>query len=559
MTNKFVNLVVAFAVQQVTDINEILRKSSFRTSFVSLLSVGSFFSVGSTLSIASSFSLLSVGSHQSILSIGCNNRLLTICNWETYTVPDLYPSGGEVVINKVSKESVQCSNGDAAVYSSSPHSVDYTKYEICSVDEETPLTCTGDQADFSDAGLKVCLDADDVEKDKTLFVRRKDTSQVQSIAHMPPKYEYDRINNYNHNYIEFKEVTILFTDADAWTAVSTCTKKQKLNDDAICDWQKATCIFDNMGEQACEAKRKGHGSWQNIDKKPSFKIKWKEDHGYQYRLTFNNNVDEAVSEAQIKAYATFQDLGVDSPRASMTKFRFGPSADKLNAYRDYTQVEEVDEVEFLGARGLDGAAVYEFEYLNEHRPDQTAVDIGPLRYKLGPLKKEDASLMDLQRVFTDDATLAETWRVINQTQFFRWYAGLQATHHYDSGCMIGFFNNMYVMLPPLQERYIFIPWGTDRTMQCSGRARFYPSTISFCAPMQKCFANHQCSKEYFDVAGESPKLCGTENIFLIWNLLVLCSILGPVGVFRWRRYLTTSKSAAGNDATHNLLDPTSFF
>lgn len=523
---------VASALHDATSVNfKFGVETPIRTAFTylfafSFFSVGSLFSVGSTLSFASSFSLLSIGSHQSILSIGCNNRLFTVCNWEKYTISKAVEHVSSVHIDRVN--SSQCGDQETAVHFSI-RSGSAADYEVCSADEETALTCTnGTELN----GENVCLSEEDTEKDQTLFVQTKTApKQVQAVAHMLPRYEYNRVSNYEVNYYEIKKATIIFNDANAWDDISNCTYEEK--DEDICDWKDAVCIFDDYGEQKCKAKRKGNASWRDIDKKPSMKVKWSDNgHDKQYKITFNNNVQEAVGHAQVKAYGKFQAAGIPVPRAHSMLLRFGPSIQSVNAYLEYTQVEEIDEVEFLGARALDGASVFELDYWDMAEDkcpiNQIDVDTGPTAFKLGPVEEDDASLLDLQRVFTAGASLREIWSVVNQTNFFLWYAGLLATAHYDSGCTrsVDFFNNVYVVKPFFSNKYIFVPWGTDQTMKCSFGDYFKPSyRQASCYPMISCFKNRQCSNEYKKITKDVPKLCGTEHVYLYINISATLTIV----------------------------------
>lgn len=486
-------------------------------SLFSCLSTASIISLGSLLSVASVgsvLSVLSIGSYQSILSIGCTNRFLTVCNWHEYTVRPLPPTGGGVLIEGV--DTTACGDGKAAVRTSTPRSA--AGYEVCSVDEATPLTCPDGAASLT--GPETCMGIERVEKDQTLVVRRTGDGAVQSIAHMPPRYTYNRTANYARNYAALQTATIVIPDAEAWRKLSSCTYAQKQADKPVCDWVAAKCTFDDRGAHECRVKRKGNGSWRGVHDKPSLKVKWKSSDS-QYKLTFNNNVQEKTPRAQIRAYDVFRELGVVTPRANSVMLRFGPSEQAVNAYQEYTQVEEIDEVEFLGARGLDGASVYEFEWGDRFQLDQTAVDIGPRTHKLGPEDSKDASLLELQQAFAGELDIGAMWRVINQTQLFKWYGGLVATGHSDSGCMSTSFNNMYTMLPYLQRRYVFVPWGTDKTMHCNAALWLMPTTFATCGPMKACFANTQCSEEYFAATVGNRKLCGTERGYMLMNAVLL--------------------------------------
>lgn len=526
-----------------SSVHELLLWASLKLSLLSVLSVFSILSVGSTLSVASSFSLLSIASHQSILSIGCNNRFLAICNHKSYSDVELAVDGGDLSIDRVVKKSGPCSNVEnttATVYYSSSHDLKFEKYEICSVDEETPYTCSADKATHFDADKNhVCLDEDDVGKDKTLFARKRANVEVQSVAHMPRNYDYNRKKNYKDNYVEIKNATIVIPDATDWSQFSTCTKKEKINDEDICDYKAASCTFDGKTYE-CKVKRKGNGSWRDVDKKPSLKVKWK-DSGNQYRLTFNNNVQEKKDGAQIDAYETYRKAGIEASRASRVQVRFGPSLDSVNEYLPYTQVEEVKNFEFLGARGLDGSTVFELELLSSSFLKQDDIDRGPDTYDLGPVAKDDATLLDFQRVLKHGASLQETWEVINKTNMFRYYAGVKATSPLDSFCGVHWkgsfesvfekergYNNAFVVLPYFHKRYTFMPWGTDRAMQCKAIAWFMPSSYATCNPMKRCFENAQCSKEYHDFVDSEnlpPKLCGSEHMYIIITSLITGVIL----------------------------------
>lgn len=526
------------------DVHRFLLWASLKLSFLSVLSVFSILSVGSTLSIASSFSLLSIASHQSILSIGCNNRLLAICNRKSYSNVDLAVDGGDLSIDRVVREDGPCKNDankKATVYYSSPSSVKFDKYEICSVDESLPYTCSADEATQLNADKNhVCLNEDHVKEDMTLFARKGANVEVQSVAHMPRYYDYDRNKNYEDNYIEIKSATIIISNPLDWGNFSACTKEQKNNEKDICNYKPASCTFDGKTYD-CEVKRKGNGSWRDVDKKPSLKIKWKDsDNQHQYKITFNNNVQERKDGAQIDAYATFRKAGIKASRASHVQVRFGPSLDSVNDYLQYTQIEEVKNFEFLGARGFDGSTVFELEKLSSSFMKQDDIDRGPDTFDLGPIDKKNASLLDFQRVLMHGASLQETWEVINKTNMFRYYAGIKATGHLDSFC--GFpvgsakeivkkgkgYNNVFVLRPYFHKRYTFLPWGTDQTMQCRGFDWFMPSSLATCNPMKRCFENAQCSKEYHDFVDSEnlpPKLCGSEHVYIMITSFITAVVL----------------------------------
>lgn len=533
-------------------LHEFFYPLSFKLSLLSVLSAFSILSVGSTLSIASSFSVLSIGSHQSILSIGCNNRMLMICGYETYTDVDLPTDGGDIAIDKVDSETNLCGANEAAVHYSSPQSLPFSNYELCSVDEETPYTCAA-ATSLSD-NQHVCVSEEQTKKDMTLFVRRNADAKVQAVAHMPTNYDYNRATN-RDDYVEIKEATIVIPDAGDWADFSACTREQKKED--ICDYKDARCTFDGTTYD-CEVKRKGNGSWRDVDKKPSVKVKWYNS-GKQYRLTFNNNVQEKTPLAQIQAFQTFRAAGIDASRASSVNLRFGHSMGALNAYLPYTQVEEVKNFEFLGARGLDGSMVFELEGVNIKQVD---IDRGPDMINLGPVAEDDATLMDFQMVLQPGTSLQRTWEVIDKTNLFRYYAAIHATGHMDSWCAFSpEANNGFVFLPYFQKRYIFFPWGVDRTMKCNDNWLdwFVPTTLATCAPMKSCFASAQCSKEYFDfVKAENipPKLCGPKRVYALFTTVLTALVLLPrVMCLYWPKRFP---SAGKNGVYEKLTSETTF-
>ena len=132
--------------------------------------------------------------------------------------------------------------------------------------------------------------------------------------------------------------------------------------------------------------------------------------------------------------------------------------------------------------------------------------MGPDTLKLGPSKPKDASLIDLQKVFKKDASLTDIWKTINQTNMFLWYAGLIATAHFDSGCLIHF-NHMYDIKPFFEKKYMIVPWGTDQTMKCTPKEYLLPTSArATCNPMKTCFKNKQCTEEYEKITKNIPNI-----------------------------------------------------
>ena len=360
----------------------------------------------------------------------------------------------------------------------------------------------------------------EVKKDRTVFLAGENNNEkITEIAHVPRYYDYNSKTNYKDNYKAIKTIEIKIDDKGDWEDFSSCTKEQKDNDEDVCDYKDAKCTIDGT-EYNCEVKRKGNASWRSVDKKPSLKVKWKDDNNkFQYRFALNNNVQEKASNAQIKAYDTFRKAGVIAPRASETAVTLGVEGDMMPE-KMYTLVEEPRSFEFLGANGIDGATIWEIESWDYDTPKFEDAD-GSLFHKMGPNEDDFKVFQDAMR-----ADLEDTWKIVDKEDMFRYYAGELATAHWDSFCRQSKANNVMIRQSAVDGMFRPIPWGVDQTMICNYYNARLPTTIAFCGVMSKCFENYQCRQEYktFVKDKQLPKpMCVVE---FMWGWISVAATLG---------------------------------
>ena len=94
---------------------------------------------------------------------------------------------------------------------------------------------------------------------------------------------------------------------EAWNNMSACTfddyqksKKHESDKTSHCDYHAATCSFRNMNMTTpisnirCKVRRKGFTTWEEMDRKPSFKLKFETDDGKDDREIDMGTIDNIL-------------------------------------------------------------------------------------------------------------------------------------------------------------------------------------------------------------------------------------------------------------------------
>ena len=289
------------------------------------------------------------------------------------------------------------------------------------------------------------------------------------------------------------QIQIHLSDGD-WAAMSQCQRSQyhDSNRPGICDYHDALCTLSLskpdsallLCEDApCEVRRKGEGSWRDLDDKPPLKVKVKKDAcpGAPRKLSLNNLVQDATRCSERLAYTThrilakpFLAIHANSARVTL----------RSNSYAGeplwYTNVETPNSREFTDERrmGLLELAP-EFSWTNNPRAWYTPrlnlfVGWCPM---LATPKAVLSNMWEVERyapeddkktltpTILDDAVcpdgrhrgdLSALFSVFDRTSYLVYLAWVLVTWHHD-----GFTQNF--RLAYKEGKLHIIPSGTDQT------------------------------------------------------------------------------------------------
>lgn len=210
---------------------------------------------------------------------------------------------------------------------------------------------------------------------------------------------------------------------------------------------------------------KGEGSFQKLDRKPAFKLKFDElITGQSFRglrrMTLNNAFEDPSFIAERLAYDVFRAANLPAPRCNnATVYVNG------DFYGVYVNVEAEDKTFlrrwFTSDEGnlyeegqsdfVDGAeAMFNLE-TNETRNDRT-----DLRNLIAAIQAARAPATFLEDIGAS----------LDTTQFLRFTAAEAAVNQWDMyGYTVFYVNNLRIYGDPASGKFAFIPWGMDLSMK----------------------------------------------------------------------------------------------
>jgi spore coat protein CotH len=210
---------------------------------------------------------------------------------------------------------------------------------------------------------------------------------------------------------------------------------------------------------------KGEGSFQKLDRKPAFKIKFDELvpgqslYGLR-RLTLNNAFEDPSFVAERLAYDVFRAAGLPAPRCnSATVYVNG------TFYGVYVNVEAEDKTFLRRWFESDAGNLYE-----EGQTDFVSGAAAAFNLETNETLNDRS---DLERLIaavqgaTNPATfLQDIGTQLDTAQFLKFTAAEAAVNQWDMYAHTVFYvNNLRIYSDPTSGKFAFIPWGMDLSMK----------------------------------------------------------------------------------------------
>jgi hypothetical protein len=210
---------------------------------------------------------------------------------------------------------------------------------------------------------------------------------------------------------------------------------------------------------------KGEGSFQKLDQKPAFKIKFDEfvrDRSWRglRRLTLNNAFEDPSFVAERLAYELFRAAGLPAPRCNNATLYVNGTF-----YGVYVNVEAEDKTFLRRWFASDDGNLYEegqqdfvpgAESAFNLETNETANDRSDLRTLIAEIQAA-----------TDPATfLDDIGAHLDTAQFLKFTAAEAAVNQWDMYAYTVFYvNNLRIYADPSTNKFVFIPWGMDLSMK----------------------------------------------------------------------------------------------
>lgn len=372
-----------------------------------------------------------------------------------------------------------------------------------------------------------------------------------------------------------------FTD-DVWDTMSACTfdeyqkfKKFEPVDNHKCDYQPAQCSFVNIKETTknvsdinCRIRRKGFTTWEEMNAKPSFKLKFDDDidfgtidgvHMKVDELTLNNMKfsDSWSGNREVEAYELFRQIGYrNMPVATHAEVNVFRNDTHINKH-SYAMIQNVNDGGFMKT------------YYNNEHPNSNydnggymlfEVDNRGLEFKKGKKNfktNKDAEIGLFETIINRESDILE---FMDTDDVIKYFIGEELTGNWDGACLTYIPNNYYIAVSQNETntpKIRYLPKGMDRVFQGCGydiaQSMSGGMMPPYCGPMQKILYNESTRNRYEHLRQEANLLAsykkrscaediGTLSIIIILNvvsvLLTGLVIYGIkyVNVKRWIRH-----------------------
>ena len=405
---------------------------------------------------------------------------------------------------------------------------------------------------------------------------------TMSIASIGSVNSFVSIGSYGCSFTYFGDCTapyptpeISFTidiSADTYDKMSKCSqndyqRQKKFHDDHLpeelekCGEQWAKCSWKNPKDPTkdktgvnCKVRRKGYTTWEDMGKKPSYKVKFYDD-AKEDKETYNfgtfdnvalsrdkftlNNMKFSTSwsgHREVEAYDLYRAIGFESmPAAAHAEVTLKKGGEVVNTH-SYALIEDANDGDYMKRmlprydKDRDGYMTFE-------------ADNRGLEYKKG------------KGIFDDVSTITADWtklfgEIINResnlldrmvvTDIIRFYMGEVLTNNWDGACLRFIPNNYYITASHMNSttfnmdkvKVRYIPKGMDRVFDGCGFHLMAYSDHPYCGPMQQVLNDPEHRALYENLRPEieaTAKRTGIESQtcaddLRIMSFMILASI-----------------------------------
>lgn len=324
----------------------------------------------------------------------------------------------------------------------------------------------------------------------------------------------------------------IIIDSQSWDVMANCTlaEYKSCPRPDKCDYHDALCNYNSTERVACEVRRKGSGTWRELNDKPSFKIKkmkhdapfgvyacgvevtcntlpngalsdmtvnrWETD-----KVTLNNM---AVGDGDVDGYKLFRDAGIIAPLSQLVTVSVY-RGDTLMYTEPYAMIETISDKNFM-TKHIDKDKEYGlwesdgFDGIEYKRSGGTFKDT----YEKGNVDCDSCITDKTAACNPGAATLTDT--NLDMAMARRFYIAERLSNHYDGFCLKGGIPfNTYFAGTIFNGTVVYVPivHGVDGAFKCLAmpdRSKNAPR----CAVMKRCFATETC-KAAFDTEYQTIK------------------------------------------------------
>jgi hypothetical protein len=209
---------------------------------------------------------------------------------------------------------------------------------------------------------------------------------------------------------------------------------------------------------------KGEGSFQKLDRKPPFKLKFdefvdKQEFRGLRRMAFNNLFEDASFIAERLAYDVYRAAGLPAPRCNSALVYVNGTF-----YGVYTNVEAEDKTFLKRWFPTDGGNLYEEGQVDFVPGAETKFDLET--NETANDRTDLRNLIAAVQAATPATFLQDVGGLLDTAQWLKFTAVEAAVNQWDMYAYTVFYmNNFRIYNDPTSKKFAFIPWGHDMSMK----------------------------------------------------------------------------------------------
>ena len=257
---------------------------------------------------------------------------------------------------------------------------------------------------------------------------------------------------------------------------------------------------------------KGEGSFQKLDRKPAFKLKFDEFVEDQTffglrRMALNNAFEDPSFVAERLAYDLFRAAGLPAPRCNNAVVYVNGTF-----YGVYVNVEAEDKTFLRRWFASDEGNLYEEGQRDFVPGAEQAFDL-ETNEALNDKSDLVGLIASIQAASNGDSFLQQIGGRLDTAQFLKFTAAEAAVNQWDMYAYTVFYvNNLRIYAEPTSNKFSFIPWGMDlsmkpfrdsdrpfiRAFEVTRQSDRANGPVSAGLIFQRCLASPACKSAYAD-------------------------------------------------------------